>query len=338
MKAAVNCRYGPPVDVVQILDVEKPVPKDHEVLIKVHAASVNPIDALGNGPPYLIRPMIGLRKPRDTRVGYDAAGHVEAVGRGVTQLKPGDDVFGSCRGSCAEYACAPESALVTKPANVSFEQAASAPVAALTALQGLRDKGKIRPGQKVLINGAAGGVGTFAVQIAKSFGAEVTGVCSTRNLDMVRSIGADRVIDYTREDFTTSGQRYDLLYDLVGDHSLSACRHVLTPTGIHVVAGAIAAPAGRWFRPLDSLLKAFLASLFMSGKLVVYIANSNKEDLSTIRDLIASGKVTPVIDRCYGLNEVAQALQYLQAKHARGKVVVTVTDATAADASAARRA
>ena len=216
MKAAVYTRYGPP-DVVQITDVEKPVPKDNEVLIKVRAASVNPLDwHYMRGTPYVLRVMAGLRKPKITRLGVDVAGQVEAVGRNVTQFKPGDEVFGSCRGAFAEYACTSESALVMKPDNVTFEQAASVPVAAFTALQGLRDKGHIQPGQKVLINGAAGGVGTFAVQIAKSFGADVTGVCSTRNVDMVRSIGADHVIDYTQEDFTKSGQRYDLILDCVG--------------------------------------------------------------------------------------------------------------------------
>jgi NADPH:quinone reductase-like Zn-dependent oxidoreductase len=323
MKAAVYGRYGPP-DVIRILDVDKPVPKDNEVLMKVCAASVNPIDGLGQGKPYFLRLITGLPKPKDTRVGYDVAGRVEAVGKNVTGFKPGDEVFGTCRGSCAEYTCASESGLVIKPANVTCEQAAAAPVAALTALQGLRDKGRIQAGKKVLINGASGGVGTFAVQMAKSFGADVTGVCSTRNVDMVRSIGADRVLDYTREDFTKTGQRYDLLFDLVGDHSLSTCRRVLTPSGIHIVAGALGVPAGRVIRPLDSLLKALLVSRFRSGTLVVYVTSMNREDLRTIGDLMAAGKVTPIIDRRYRLNEVALALQYLQQKHARGKVVVTV--------------
>ena len=258
MKAAVYTRYGPP-DVVQIVDVEMPVPQDNEVLIKVRAASLNPIDGgLMKGNPYSARILFGLRKPKDTRPGRDVAGQVEAVGRNVTQFKPGDEVFGSCisdpqdsgaqvwihcQGAFAEYVCAPESTLVTKPDNVTFEQAASVPLATFTALQGLRDKGRIQPGQKILINGASGGVGTFAVQIAKSFGAQVTGVCSTRNVDMVRSIGADRVIDYSQEDFTKSGQRYDVIFDCVLNHSLSAYRGVLNPRGIYI---GVAGSGSRW--------------------------------------------------------------------------------------------
>src|SRR6266849_6492163 len=236
MKAIVYHNYGPP-DVLQCEEIEKPTPGDDEVLIKVGAASVNPFDRLFRGRPYMVRIMTGLRKPKLTRLGRDVAGQVEAVGRNVTQFKPGDEVFGACSGALAEYVCARESALVTKPNNVTFEQAASAPVAALTALQGLRDKGKIRPGQKVLINGAGGGVGTFAVQIAKSFNTDVTGVCSTGKVDMVRSIGADRVIDYTQEDFTQGNQRYDLIFDLAATHSLPAYRRVLNPNGICVLAG-----------------------------------------------------------------------------------------------------
>src|SRR5712691_6456847 len=247
MKAAVYTRYGPPDVVVQITDVEKPVPKDNEVFIKVRAASVNPLDGgLMKGRPYIARVMTGLRKPKITQLGVDVAGQVEAVGRNVTQFKPGDEVFGVCirypqasgvkvwvcQGAFAEYVCAPESALVMKPDSVTFEQAASAPVAAFTALQGLRDKGHIQPGQKVLVNGASGGVGTFAVQIAKSFRAEVTGVCSTRNVDLVRSIGADHVIDYMKEDFTKTDQRYDLIFDLVGNHSFSERRRILNPNEI----------------------------------------------------------------------------------------------------------
>jgi NADPH:quinone reductase-like Zn-dependent oxidoreductase len=280
MKAAVYSTYGPP-DVVQITDVEKPVPKDNEVLIKVRAASVNPLDwHYMRGTPYIVRILAGLRKPKVTRLGVDVAGQVEAVGRNVTQFKPGDEVFGACRGAFAEYACTSESALVMKPDNVTFEQAASVPIAAFTALQGLRDKGQIQPGQKVLINGAAGGVGTFAVQIAKWFGAEVTGVCSTRNVDMVRSIGADRVIDYTQEDFTKSGQRYDLFFDCVGNHSLLACRRVLTLKGIYIAVGG---PSGRWMiGPLASALTTLVLSWFVSQKLVMVLAKRSKEDL-TIR-------------------------------------------------------
>jgi NADPH:quinone reductase-like Zn-dependent oxidoreductase len=321
MKAAVYTNYGPP-DVVQIKDVEKPVPGDDEVLIKVRAASVNPLDwHFMRGTPYLVRLMAGLRKPKDTRLGVDVAGQVEAVGKNVTQFKPGDEVFGACRGAFAEYACTSESALVTKPKNVTFEQAASVPIAAFTALQGLRDKGEIQPAQKVLINGAAGGVGTFAVQIAKSFGAEVTGVCSTRNVDMVRSIGADRVIDYTQEDFTKSGQRYDLMLDMIGNHSLSACRGVLTPHGIYIPAGG---SAGRWMiGPLARSITTLVLSLFVSQKLVAFfLAKSSKEDLTIMHELMANGKVKPVIDRRYSLREAPEAIRYLEEGHARGKVVI----------------
>jgi NADPH:quinone reductase-like Zn-dependent oxidoreductase len=323
MKAAVYTSYGPP-DVVQITDVEKPVPKDNEVSIKVRAASVNPLDShLMRGEPYIGRFVFGLRKPKDPRVGRDVAGHVEAVGGNVTQFRPGDEVFGACRGAFAEYACASESRLAMKLANLTFEQAASVPVAALTALQGLRDKGKIQPGQKVLINGAAGGVGTFAVQIAKSFDGNVTGVCSTRNVDMVRSIGADLVIDYTREDFTASGQRYDLIFDLIGNHSLSACRRILAPNGTYVAAGVIGAPEGRLTGPAAHVLKTIALSWFVRDKLVTFVTKLSREDLNIMRELMASGKVAPVIDKCYRLSEVPQAIRYLAEGHARGKVVIT---------------
>jgi NADPH:quinone reductase-like Zn-dependent oxidoreductase len=322
MKAAVYTRYGPP-DVLQIRDVEKPVPRDTEVLIRVRAASVNPLDwHFMRGTPYFLRIMAGLSKPKDKRLGVDVAGEVEAVGRNVTQFKPGDEVFGACRGAFAEYACTSESALVMKPGNVTFEQAASVPVAAFTALQGLRDKGQIQPGQKVLINGAAGGVGTFAVQIAKSFGAEVTGVCSTRNVGMVRSIGADQVIDYTQEDFTKSGQRYDLLFDCVGNHSLSACRRVLNPKGIYIAVGG---PVGRWMiGVLARMIKALVLSWFVSQTLAMVLAKPSQEDLTLMRGLMEAGKVTPVIDRRYRLSEVPEAIRYLEEGHARGKVVITL--------------
>ena len=322
MKAAVYTRYGSP-DVVQIKDVEKPVPKDNEVLIEVRAASVNPLDwHFMRGTPYFVRILAGLRKPKITRLGVDVAGQVEAVGRNVTQFKPGDAVFGSCRGAFAEYVCTSESTLVMKPDNVTFEQAASAPVAAFTVLQGLRDKGQIQPGQKVLINGAAGGVGTFAVQIAKSFGADVTGVCSTRNVDMVRSIGADRVIDYTREDFTKSGQRYDLIFDCVGNHSLLACRRVLNPKGIYIAVGG---PSGRWMiGPLASGITAPVLSRFVSQKLAMVLAKPSKEDLTIMHELMETGKVTSVIDKRYRLSEVPEAIRYLEEGHARGKVVITL--------------
>ncbi|HVO81180.1 MAG TPA: NAD(P)-dependent alcohol dehydrogenase [Terriglobales bacterium] len=324
MKAIVCHTFGSP-DVLQYEEVEKPTPGDDEVLIKVRAASVNPLDwHLMRGTPYLGRLMFGLRKPRVTRPGVDVAGLVEAVGRNVTQFKPGDEVFGSCRGAFAEYACTPSSKLVMKPGNVTFEQAASVPVAAYTALQGLRDKGKIRPGQKILINGAGGGVGTFAVQIAKWLGADVTGVCSTRNVEMVRSLGADRVIDYTREDFTQSGQRYDVIFDLVGNHSLSACRHILSPKGIYLGAGVLGAMSGKWIGPLPRLLKTVVLSWFVSQKLVPFMARSSKEDLTIMRGLMESGKITPVIDKRYRLSETPEAIRYLAEEHARGKVVITV--------------
>jgi len=271
--------------------------------------------------------MTGLRKPRNARLGVDVAGQVETVGRNVTQFKPGNEVFGACRAALAEYACASESRLAMKPNKVTFEQAASVPVAGLTALQGLRDKGKIQAGQKVLINGASGGVGTFAVQIAKSFGADVTGVCSTPNVAMVRSIGADRVIDYTKEDFTQSAQRYDLIFDNVSNHSFSERRRILSSNGICVLAGIGGAGSheGQWAR-LGGSLKALVASWFVSQKFVTFIARITREDLTILSDLMESGKVTPVIDKRYGLNEVPQALRYLEEGHAQGKVVITVED------------
>ena len=321
MKAVVYRRYGSP-DVLECEEIEKPTPADDEVLIRVRAASVNPVDRLFRGQPYLIRIKTGLRQPKDARLGVDVAGEVEAAGRSVTQFKPGDEVFGACRGAWAEYACASESKVVTKPDNVTFEQAAAVPVAALTALQGLRDKGQIRAGQKVLINGAAGGVGTFAVQIAKSFGAEVTGVCSTRNVEMVRSLGADRVVDYAREDFTKGAERYDLILDCVANRPLSACRRVLYPRGRYVIVGA---PNSRWMIGiLAPSIKALVLSPFVSQKLVMLIARLNKEDLTVMRELMATGKVTPVIDRRYSLGETVEAIRYLEERHARGKVVITL--------------
>jgi NADPH:quinone reductase-like Zn-dependent oxidoreductase len=320
MKAIVCHNYGSP-DVLQCEEIEKPTPGDDEVLIKVRAASVNPIDRLYRGRPYLVRIKIGLSKPKDPRMGHDVAGVVEAVGSNVTQFKPGDAVFGTCSGAFAEYACALESAFVMKPNNVTFEQAAAVPIAALTALQGLRDKGQIQPGQKVLINGAAGGVGTFAVQIAKSFGADVTGVCSTGNVDMVRSICADATIDYTREDFTKGTERYDLIFDCVSNHSLGACRRVLNPNGKFVIVG------GKKVRTLLSrALTGLVWSRFVSQNFVMFVAKLRKDDLTILGDLMKAGKVTPVIDRTYPLSEVPEALRYLEAGHARGKVVVTLED------------
>jgi NADPH:quinone reductase-like Zn-dependent oxidoreductase len=293
-------------------------------LIRVRAAAVNPYDwHFMRGEPYAVRIAAGgLRKPKDSRLGADVAGEIEAVGKNITQFKPGDGVFGMCKGAFAEYACATESALAMKPDNVTFEQAASVPIAAFTALQGLRDKGELQPGQQVLINGAAGGVGTFAVQIAKSFGAEVTGVCSTRNVGMVRSIGAYQVIDYTQEDFTKSVRRYDVILDCVGNHSFSECRRVLNPRGIYVGAGGT---SDNWMiAPLARALKALVLSWFVSQKQVMVLAKPSKEDLTVMRELMESGKVTPVIDRSYSLSEVPDAIRCLEAGHARGKVVITV--------------
>jgi NADPH:quinone reductase-like Zn-dependent oxidoreductase len=321
MKAIVYHSYGSP-DVLRCEEIEKPTPGDNEVLIKVRAASVNPLDwHFMRGAPYFVRLGAGLRKPRVTRLGVDVAGQVEAVGRKATHFKPGDEVFGVCRGAFAEYVRTSESALVIKPDNVTFEQAASVPVAALTTLQGLRDKGQIQPRQKVLINGAAGGVGTLAVQIAKSFGADVTGVCSGRNVDMVGSIGADHVIDYTQEDFTKSAQRYDLLFDCVGNHSLLACRRVVNPKGIYIMIGA---PTDRWIRPLPRAVKAVVLSLFVSQKLCMILPKRSKQDLTTMRELMESETVTPVIERRYRLSEVPEAIRYLEEGHARGKVVITM--------------
>jgi NADPH:quinone reductase-like Zn-dependent oxidoreductase len=322
MKAIVYHNYGSP-DVLKCVEIEKPAAADNEVLIRVRAASVNPLDwHFMRGMPYFVRILTGLRKPKATQLGFDVAGEVEAVGRNVTQFKPGDEVFGASRGAFAEYACTSESALAMKPDNVTFEQAASVCVAALTALQGLRDKGKIQSGQKVLINGAAGGVGTFAVQIAKWFGADVAGVCSTKNVDMVRSIGADRIIDYTQEDFTRSGQRYDLILDCVGNHSLSAWRRVLNPKGIYIGVGA---PSGRWMiGALAGGIVAAVLSRFTSQKLVMLLMKRSKEDLTIMHELMATGKVTPVIDKRYSLREAADAIRYLEEGHARGKVVITL--------------
>jgi NADPH:quinone reductase-like Zn-dependent oxidoreductase len=325
MKAIAYHEYGS-ADVLKCEEVEKPIPKDDEVLIKVRAASVNPLDwRFMKGKPRILRLFFGLRKPRFGRPGVDMAGEVEAVGSHVTQFKPGDEVFGASRGAFAEYACTASSKLVMKPTNVTFEQAASVNVAGLTALQGLRDKGKIQRRSKVLINGAAGGVGTFAVQIAKSFGADVTGVCSTRNIDMVRSIGADEVIDYTQQNFTTSDQRYDLILDCVGNHSFSACRRILNPDGRFVMVGAPHDPSVMGL--LAQMIKALLLSVFVSQKAVMFIAKSSQDDLTLLGELIATGKLEPVIDRRYSLREAPDAVRYLEEGHARGKVVITLAGA-----------
>jgi NADPH:quinone reductase-like Zn-dependent oxidoreductase len=322
MKAIVYRNYGSP-DVLRLEEIEKPIAGDNEVLIKVRAASLNPLDwHFMRGLPYLVRIMTGLRQPKITRLGVDVAGQVEAVGIKVAQFKPGDEVFGSCRGAFAEYVSTSETNLALKPENVTFAQAASVPVAAFTALQGLRDKGHIQAAQKILINGAAGGVGTFAVQIAQSYGADVTGVCSTKNVDMVRSIGADHVIDYTQVDFTKSGRHYDLLFDLVGNHSLFACRRVLSRRGILIMAGG---SAGRWMiGTLARSIQALVLTWSGNQKLLGILAKSSKADLVIMHDLMKTGRVTPVIDRTYSLSEVPQAIRYLEEGHARGKVVITL--------------
>ena len=325
MKAIVYCEYGSP-DVVTLEDVDKPVPTDNQVLIKVRAASLNALDAYMIRDAWLNRLIFGLRKPRDTRLGRDVAGQVEAVGKNVTQFKPGDEVFGICRGALAEYAVTFERALVMKPANVPFQQAASLPLAGLTALQGIHE-GKIQPGQKVLINGATGGVGTFAVQIAKSLGAEVTAVCSTRNVDLVRSIGADHVIDYTKEDFTKSDQRYDVIFDNVCNHSFTERRRVLTPKGICVLAGMGGAGVkeGQAIgRIAGNLFTARGLSSFTDQKFAQYMTKMSKQDLIMLGDLIQAGKVRPVIERTYKLSDAPEAIRQLDAGHARGKLVITV--------------
>jgi NADPH:quinone reductase-like Zn-dependent oxidoreductase len=324
MKAVRYCEYGSP-DVVKLEDVEKPVPNENQVLIKVQASSLNAFDSYVIRDSWLGRLIFGLRKPRDTRLGQDVAGQVEAVGKNVTQFKPGDEVFGISRGALAEFACTLERTLVAKPPNVSFEQAASLPLAGLTALQGLRE-GKIQPGQKVLINGATGGVGTFAVQIAKSLGAEVTAVCSTRNVDLVRSIGADHVIDYTKEDFTKSDQRYDVLFDNVCNHSFAERRHVLNPKGICVLAGMGGAGvkgSDALGRIASNIFTARALSSFTDQKFAQYRTKSSKQDLILLADLIQTGRITPVIDRRYELGEAPEALRYLNEGHARGKIIIT---------------
>src|SRR5437588_4727545 len=322
MKAAIYTSYGPP-EVVRVAEVEKPVPKDDEVLIKVRAASINPLDwRLMKGEPRVIRIMAKLLKMGGGRPGVDVAGEVEAVGPNVKQFKPGDAVFGGCRGALAEYATTREKSIVTKPDSVTFEQAASVNVAGLTALQGLRDKGKIQPGSKILINGAAGGVGTFAVQLAKSFGRDVTGVCSTRNIDMVRSIGADEVINYTRHDFTTSNQRYDLILDCVGNHPFSECRRGLTANGRFVMIGA---PHDMTVMGLlTPMIEALWSSLFGNRKAVPFISKPSQEDLILLGGLIVTGKLEPIIDRRYNLSEVSDAMRYVEEGHARGKVLINL--------------
>jgi NADPH:quinone reductase-like Zn-dependent oxidoreductase len=323
MRGIVHDRYGSP-DVLRLEEIEKPEVADDAVLVRVHAASVNRLDWYGvTGTPYVARVMGGLRKPKDTGLGVDFAGTVDAVGKDVTHVGPGDEVFGGRTGAFAEYV-AVRDAVAPKPANVTFEEAAAVPVAALTALQGLRDKAQLQPGQSVLVNGASGGVGTFAVQVAKALGAEVTAVCSPRNVDQARSLGADHVVDYTREDFTRSGRLYDVLFDVAGSRSWRACKRVLEPEGILVMAGA---PKGnRWIAPLDHIARVRLASIPSSQKYAFFVAKLDVADLGVLRELIETGKVTPAVEKRYELSEVGDAIAYMGEGHARGKLVITVPD------------
>ncbi len=322
MKAIVQDKYGLPDDVLELQDIDKPVVKDDEALVRVHAASIHIGDwHVMRGQPYVMRPAFGLRKPRNRVPGTDFAGKVEAVGANVTQFQPGDEVFGWGKGAFAEYACAGETNFVPKPANLTFDQAAAVGVSAFTALQALRDKGQIQPGQKVLINGASGGVGTFAVQIAKAFGAEVTGVCSTRNMDVVRSIGTDHVIDYTQQDFTRSDERFDFILDNVGTRSLYDCRRLLTPEGTFQPSGI---QVGGWVGGLGYPLKALMVSLFVRQQLRPFLSLPKNEDLIVLKEIVEAGKLTPVIDRTYPLSETSEAMPHIGEGHARGKVVITV--------------
>ena len=324
MQAIVFTQYGSP-DVLQLAEIEPPTPDDNQVLVKVYAASANPLDWHHmRGAPFIARLDGGLRKPTDTKLGADFAGRVEAVGGNVTRFHPGDEVFGASSGSFAEYVCAAETKMAPKPANISFQAAAAVPVAALTALQGLRDTGKLQAGQNVLINGASGGVGSFAVQFAKALGAVVTGVCSTRNLDLVRSLGADQVIDYTQLDFTQDGPRYDLIYDAVGNRSVWDYRRALTPCGICVIAGFTSLP-----RLFEHMVLGPIASRAGAKRIgMMGIAKVTRTDLEAITAFLESGQVVPLIDRCYPLCQTAQAIRYLEAGHARGKVIVGVDQAS----------
>ena len=314
MRAIVYRRYGPP-DVLSLEEVERPVPGDDEVRVEVHAGAANPLDwHFMRGEPRFMRLMTGFTKPRLARLGVDAAGVIETVGRQVTTLEPGDEVFGAFRGAFAEYACTSARAVEKKPANVTFAQAACANIAGLTALQALRDDGRLRAGHKVLINGASGGVGTFAVQVARWLGAEVTGVCSARNVELVRSLGAHHVVDYTREDFTRGGERYDVVLDCVWNHSIAQSRRVLTPGGRYVIVGA----------PPERLVKGMLAGFASAGKVAMVMAKSRPQDRATLAELLRDAKVVPVIDRRYALAQVPDAIRYVEEGHARGKVVIDV--------------
>lgn len=324
MQAVVFRCYGGP-EVLSVEDVAKPSLEAGRILVRVHAASANPLDwHYMRGEPYIMRMSSGFGVPQDIRAGVDFAGTVEAVGPGVTRFKPGDEIFGGAGGAFAEYVNVREAgALALKPANVTFEQAAAVPIAAVTALQALRDKGRLEAGQKVLINGASGGVGTFAVQIARSYGADVTGVCSTRNVELVRKAGADHVIDYTQQDFTQGAERYDLIIDTVGNHSLSALRRVLQPTGALVIVGG--SSENRWLGPVTGLIRGMMLAPFIKQRVEPLLADMTAADLELLAGLMTSGKLVPVVDRRYALSEVPQAIEYLETGRARGKVVVTVS-------------
>ena len=316
MKAIFQTGYGSP-DNFELRELDKPAIKDYEVLVKVHAAALHAGDLFFmRGVPYMVRLAAGVPSPKNYIPGYDVAGQVEEVGKKVTQFQTGDEVFGSGQSTCAEQVCVKEKNILSKPANLTFEQAAAIPTSALSALQGLRDVGKVQQGQKVLINGASGGVGTYAVQIAKAFGAEVTGVCSTRNLDMVRSIGADHVIDYTQTDFTQNGQKYDLILDQIANHPLSACRRALTPQGTHIPNSGNSG--------MGYIIKALISSLFIGQQGRTYLSVPKNQDLVVLKELAESGKVKPVIDKTFPLSETSEAFRYLEEVHASGKVVITV--------------
>jgi NADPH:quinone reductase-like Zn-dependent oxidoreductase len=328
VRAIVQDRYGSS-DILELRDIDPPVPAAGEVLVRVRAASVNAYDwHFMRGDPYLARLTMGLRAPKVKVRGRDFAGTVESVGAGVTGLQPGDEVYGGADGAFAEFVCAKDASVATKPANLTFEQAAAVPMAGVTALMGLRDAGRIQPGQRVLVNGASGGVGTCAVQLGKAFGAEVTGVCSTRNVDLVASLGADRAIDYTHEDFVVDGRaegrRYDVVFDLVGNRSLTDLRRVLTSTGTLVLSGGGQSMGGSLIGPMGLMMRSTMVAPFVKQRLRQLIAKQSKENLVTLRDLVESGKLTPVIERTYPLAEAAQAIRYLETEHPRAKLVVTV--------------
>jgi NADPH:quinone reductase-like Zn-dependent oxidoreductase len=322
MQAIDSTEYGSP-EQLRLEEIDKPAPEPDGVLVRVRAASVNPLDwRLLRGEPYVGRLMgMGLRRPADTRTGVDAAGTIEAIGENVTDFQPGDEVFGRCDGAFAEYALCSGETLIAKPARLTFEEAAAIPVAGVTALQALRDRGAVQAGQRVLINGAAGGVGTFAVQIAKSFGAHVTGVCSTRNVELVRSIGADEVVDYTVDDFSRTKQPYDVILDTVGNRSLRHLRRALTPRGTLVIVGG---GGGRVLGPVSQMVRALVLARFVRQQVKPMMAKILKADLLLLKELVDEGKLTPVVDRTYPLRETAEAVRYLEGRHARGKVVITV--------------